>query len=186
MKYLIITIITLLFSCKKKEDNPINEFLEDFYSLSNIDKNSLVICNKGSDYFYEVISEANFSDTIFGKKKDKFFILNEDERNFIKKEIEKLNSFSWTKSKIDAKTIIPIQTFEKIFNDENSIKNFFNRNRGLVIYSFSKPIFLRNDSICIFAYAYYCGMECTAIHLSIYEKANSRWIKAALISGSMA
>jgi hypothetical protein len=43
------------------------------------------------------------------------------------------------------------------------------------LYNFTEPLFLKNNTICIFYQDYACGNLCGGGNLSIYIKANGKW-----------
>lgn len=51
-------------------------------------------------------------------------------------------------------------------------------------YSFSKPIFLRDNSICIFYIGYSCGEFCHEADLSVYKTENGKWKKWIVLHSS--
>ena len=63
----------------------------------------------------------------------------------------------------------------KIFNNKNKGWHYFYVKYGKELYSFSNPIFLRNNTICLFYKATLCGGLCGGGSLDLWIKVNNKW-----------
>lgn len=90
-------------------------------------------------------------------KEKQFLKLSSDERHFIKEEIQKFDSLKWGKNLIPG---------EKRLSIAKSLTGGF---------SITKPIFLRNNTLCIFDYFYDCGNRCAESETTVFKKVNGKW-----------
>lgn len=123
-------------------------------------------------YDLNYLKAAILKDTLnnsffFGKKeKGKQLILTNNEKKYLLRKIDEQQGFVWPDNLFQ--NIQKSNLEEK--NPTSKLKNSFQK-----IYSFSKPIFIRNHTICIFYYGYYCGGECGKGIIEIYHKVNDKW-----------
>lgn len=54
---------------------------------------------------------------------------------------------------------------------------------GIYFFSFSKPIFIRNNTICLFSIATLCGGSCGGFETYFLRKINGKWSKWMIVSG---
>ena len=110
-------------------------------------------------------------------------IITAKEKAYINAEIDKMSQYIWTKDLLPSFTFIPTDTIKKAFSQSQSGGwRFFEGKRR---YSFGVPIFLRNDSYCLFYYGYGCGGECGEGYFSIYKKVKGKWMHWLNLSGWM-
>ncbi|HTE00559.1 MAG TPA: hypothetical protein VK668_14795 [Mucilaginibacter sp.] len=105
------------------------------------------------------------------------------ERIFIINQLDKSKRHIWKKGLIENSFLLNHDTLQKIYDthpvsiDKESFWQFFNKHYGKVFYEFSKPVFIRDQTICIFYIAYHCGEMCGRGELSIYIKGENKWKK---------
>lgn len=102
-------------------------------------------------------------------------ILSLEERIFL------INKFEQGRTQIDGFKYIPLDTLTAIFNDKSKGWSFFNKTYGNRFYSFSTPIFLRNNTLCAFFYSMTCGSWCGEGTFAIYRKENGKWVFLILL-----
>jgi hypothetical protein len=103
-------------------------------------------------------------------------IFDSTERSFIRKEIKLLSTFEWADKLFQNSQVIDVLKIDSIQHSikDNKLDTIFRF--CFTIYTFSKPIFLRNNTVCIF----YVGKVNFAIkegEFWIYKKIKSKWIK---------
>ncbi|RYE32416.1 MAG: hypothetical protein EOP42_09455 [Sphingobacteriaceae bacterium] len=169
MKYLVmfycLFFVTSSYSQSIKNSITV---LQEFFA----DKLPITYSDTVHQYDLKYLKSALIKDTLnsnffFGKKDNsKQLILTKDEKKYLLGKIDEQQGFIWPHSlfKGDQKSLVEQK------NSTSKFKNFFQS-----IYSFSKPIFIRNDTICIFYYGYYCGGECGKGSIEIYHKINEKW-----------
>lgn len=99
-----------------------------------------------------------------------------DEIAFIQKTI-KTSSFKWNTELFGGLKMVSSDTVQMIFKDNAKGWRYFYKHFGNGFYTFSKPIFLRNDTYCLFYSDYSCGYTCGEGHLNLYKKENNKWIE---------
>ena len=88
-------------------------------------------------------------------------IFTEKEMKYVSEEIEKNNNNGWVKNKVVDAQFIARDTIESYLSKKSSF---------YIYHSFSKPIFLRNNSICIFYFD-----ETEGGKLATFVKVNGSW-----------
>lgn len=96
-----------------------------------------------------------FSDSSFYTKED---------FDFIKEKI-KSSSFVWTSDMFHSVRIM----------SKNATNEFFKDRRRKGYYSFSVPIFLIDDTYCLFYSDYHCGYDCGEGHFKLYRNEKGKW-----------
>ncbi len=89
-------------------------------------------------------------ETIFNDSTHDF---SDEEKLYIKNEIENPVAFKWTTEYVENIRLITTQECKNIFNDHKNGWNKFRTMYGERIVTVSKPIFIRNYSICILSYS---------------------------------
>jgi hypothetical protein len=104
-------------------------------------------------------------------------IITDKERLYIAAEIDKMSGYAWPKDQFLNLHFIPADTLKSIF--ANRKRNGWDemRKRGVgQIFSFSVPIFLRNNTYCFFYYDYGCGWLCGEGKFAVYKRINKKWV----------
>ncbi len=99
-----------------------------------------------------------------------------EEKAYINLELYNLKFHEWDKNLFENSTRIPVDTVSKIFSDNRKYGwLYFYNHYGNKLYSFSKPIFLRNGTMCLFYSDYSCGGTCGEGNFYIYLKIDGEW-----------
>jgi len=81
----------------------------------------------------------------------------------------------WSKEFFETTKIISSDTINTIFKDDSKWWTYFNKYIGKGFSTFSVPIFLRNDTYCLFYSDHHCGGLCGGGSLTLYKKQNNKW-----------
>lgn len=103
-------------------------------------------------------------------------VLSKEEQQFIIKELQRqVDTSLWNQFEIPNSQSMPKDTITAIFKDRaNGWRNFYN-SYGKSLFSFSIPIFFRDNQYCAFFYANSCGGLCGEELFSIYRKEFGAW-----------
>lgn len=100
---------------------------------------------------------------------------SKEELAFIMKSI-KTSPVKWSNGLLGSVNVISKDTIDAIFKDKSKGWNYFNKHFGQSYHIFSVPIFLRNDSLCLFYSSTHCGYECGDGHFILYKRENGKWV----------
>lgn len=81
----------------------------------------------------------------------------------------------WTTKLVPNAKFVSADTISQIFNDNKKGWNYFYKNFGKSFSSYSAPIFLRNNTYCIFYTSHHCGWLCAQGQLSLYKREGNTW-----------
>jgi hypothetical protein len=152
-----------------------NEFLEDFFD-ENLETDSRVIIADCIDNFsIQEMSNSLARDTIRGFGNSNFIVFTEDEKSIIINSLHSLKLQRWKEETLKNATIISSDTIGKIFDDPQKDWEYFRKKYGGGFYSLSKPIFLRDNSLCVFYFGNNCGELCGEGKFSVYKKTFFGW-----------
>ena len=84
--------------------------------------------------------------------------------------------FQWTQEIFRSTKLITDDTIHAIFADRLKRWNYFYRHIGNAFHTFSVPIFLRNDTYCLFYTDISCGNLCGGGKLILYKKEHASWV----------
>ncbi len=139
-------------------------FIKEIKNEQLADTNFILVNNPFSFEYNNCISTLLMDSSIFSN----------DELTFIKdKKYPALTK--WTKELFTTIKIISEDTLNSIFKDKSKWWNFFHKNFGQSFNTFSIPIFLRNDTYCLFYSDNHCGGECGDGRLILYKKERNKW-----------
>ena len=109
------------------------------------------------------------------------------EKAYINAEIENMGKHIWRQGLVMDAQLITIDSVKNVFDRRKTDRMFdgwtYFRNKGVDrIYSFTLPIFFRNDNYCLFYYDYGCGSLCGEGQVAIYKKVKGKWVKWSVLS----
>jgi len=148
-----------------------------------IGKEHILYTEKVGSYWIDQIKETINQDTLYrydgfryyrSKLKDSdWFILTPSEKVFINNELDKMKDFSWKDNVVKRSFAVSKARTEKYKKEHNGqsfydLKDFDDR-----IYAFTKPIFIRNNTVCFF---YLESGKSPAGQLRIYVRSGKKWI----------
>jgi hypothetical protein len=175
-------IFVALSSCKSNHSNA-NTVLQ-------LDKDSIEYINRCVEFIKEVRKE-NVSDTnyILEDKPSLLLYYNciddllkdtetftKEELNFIKNK-EYFSISKWTKEMFPNIKFVSSDTVKAIFSNNANGWTYFYKNFGRKFSTFSVPIFLRNNTYCLFYSDNHCGWLCGGGSLILYKKENGKWVE---------
>ncbi|MBK7357636.1 MAG: hypothetical protein IPI45_14180 [Saprospiraceae bacterium] len=190
MKYFFLTfliLVTQVLICQdySKDTLVIKEVLAT--ELRNED--SIVYTDKIEDWIINFIKKEldNYIDNGANKHNyDQLLKIGEYEKDSLNKQIEELRNFKWRDSLIhNAKAIsidsirVFIRNYDRSLPQEKEEPNTVTTicRRGPILFSFSKPMYIRNETICLIYIRklsrIYEGNE----ELSFYKKDEEKWVK---------
>lgn len=104
-------------------------------------------------------------------------ILSPKEKEYISRQLQKMKTEVWQANLLANSILISKDTIDAVFKKPLSaqFELFSKYPHG---YSFfSKPIFLRNGTLCIFYCGYNCAQSCFDDHLLIFRKEGEQWME---------
>lgn len=176
----IYTIVAVLLTNKlyaqqyEKDKKFINEIFKP--------KGKMVICNHLDRYTIDEIKDEFKYDTLhswryYYRGDSDVLILNNNEIEYIYRQLKKMQKPYLKADLFDSTLIISERRLKKSFKGNVDIgwAKFYKKYSPNGYYNFSKPIFLRNDSLCIFYYGNHCGGLCGGGGLYVYKKTENGW-----------
>ncbi|TCC88170.1 hypothetical protein EZ428_20835 [Pedobacter frigiditerrae] len=179
MKYFpILTLLFLSIGCSlKKPDND---------QVSTIDSTKNAYIQLTTEFINAVVKKEKFllADEPFNfnafdclvELKNDTLTFTKSEINYILKEQSLKPIKKWTKDLLPNSKIIAQDSINNIFKDRTKGWNYFYKNIGQSFETFSNPIFVRNNTYCIFYKSNSCGWLCAGGNLSVYKKEGNNWI----------
>ena len=179
--YLVLTVIFLSFNSgangqmNKRQKEFIASFLSDIreskypvYYLSNHEDRALLDALK-PDTLLDMWGLAGRN------KPQNKLILTQKEKKHIKAKLRRLRELNWEDHLLPSARLLPRDTVQYYLKDRaRGWQRMYDR--GISgYYTFSSPIFLRNETLCIFQYDFSCGNLCGDGTVMIYRKENGKW-----------
>jgi len=178
LTFLFLLLSTNLFAQDKRENR---KFFDDFFPNAN----SKIIYTEQQfhdiDYIISLVKDADtirkteYNDRI-GKIKIDSIILSNPEIDYVSANIKTNNDKLWAKNIMPNATYISRKKINTIFGDKSKGWDYFEKKYEDTFYSFSKPIFLRNNSICFIYIGVGCGSLCGSASFDVYVKQDDKWI----------
>ncbi|HTE01988.1 MAG TPA: hypothetical protein VK668_22020 [Mucilaginibacter sp.] len=173
---LLFLFIIFTHSLKAQENEAARQFIREVIKVKHV-----VYVDSAGDAGDEMrkILDRDTIHTLM--QDDSTFVITKKERAHINKELNTMRSFAWKAGLLDSSILISEDTLKKVFSKKNGSPSanwkYFHTHYGDGYYYFSKPIFLRNNTICIFRFGYWCDWTlCGHGHLAIYEKKGGKWV----------
>jgi len=179
MNYLLsFLLICLLIPNARGQDQASITFLRDFLGRSS----KIVYMNKVEESEIRHMQEAVTPDTlrdvwgVYGFNPNDRLVLTQQERSYIQNEIKLQSDVTWTSQLFENGKVLTQATLDSLYRGSADSWTYFKEHYGSSLYRFSKPIFIRKNSLCLFYYSYICGNRCGAGKLRIFRKAGATWV----------
>jgi len=171
----IILLLAQNLSAQEYESDKkfINEVVKLHGKVAYVDCMSVDTFEMGLKY---PLTNDTLRGTEYGGYNSEILVLTEDELIHVNIELRRMK-YPYLKSGLfDSSIIMSEESVYKILNNESLGWSYFLTYFGTSgYYVFSKPIFLRNDSLCIFYHAQYQKIGGGG-NLSVYKKVESIWV----------
>ncbi|WGQ10136.1 hypothetical protein QG516_00515 [Pedobacter gandavensis] len=195
MKIKLLLFSSLIFFLFKpvhaKNENQEKEFLNWFFRahqklngkvfyLGTLDDESIKYLRSTlkPDTLYSGLSdEEDFKH--FGKDK---LVFSKSERMLIQKKIIALKFQNLPDQLFEGGKLLTSDSLKLYAEGNLDAWSNLNKNKIYKYFMFSRPIFLRNNTICLFNYAQYCGFKCGIGKTAIYRKEHGRWRRLMVLS----
>ncbi len=148
------------------------------YSLDSITVYSSGISNKRIDEIKNILDADTLADI---ECKKNIVVFNKNERSYIHQQLEKMKSELWPEKLFKNSLIIDRDTINAIFKKTIVQQVEFFRKYPHGYSFFSKPIFIRNNTLCIFYSGYNCAHNCFDDQLFILRKEAEDWVPFILL-----
>jgi hypothetical protein len=158
-------------SCSQAQDAI--SFIKKYFGANA----KLVYTDRLNTYYIDGIKSALSKDTLYGHDSSEILIVTPQERIHIGQALTKLTSNQWSSSLFKYGRLISQDTVRAIFKDrEHRGWQYFKQHYGAELHEFSNPIFIRDNTLCIFYSGYSCGYECGEGELAIFKKQKEDWV----------
>ncbi|WP_316812890.1 hypothetical protein [Pedobacter heparinus] len=149
------------------------EFIRSYFK----EKEPIVYTDKidVAEYVYNLFVDICKKDTLRTYKHEARLVLAKHEKDFILAEASKIKEKSFDGNLLKKSTLIPRSKLSEIFKGKINGWQKFTKEYNGGFYSFSKPIFIRNETLCIFYVDYACGNLCGNTEIAVYKKIKDTW-----------
>lgn len=186
---MIILSFQLLYGQKndlKKDTAFLNWFIQNSstrpfltpYSIDSITVYSNGISNKRIDEIKNILNADTLADI---ECKKNIIVFNKYEREYILKQLEKMKSELWPEKLFKNSLMIDRDTINTMFKKTMVQQVEFFRKYPHGYSFFSRPIFIRKNTICIFYSGYNCASNCFDDQLFIMRKEAEDWVPFILL-----
>lgn len=198
MKFILLLIsIFLSFALKGigqiSYSQKVRLFTDSIFSGTYIVNKKLIIAEMADSSMYTDIREKLKTKYLYkrqtyskGKKAViDTFQLTTEELNYADSFLRAQSNTVWTEEFINNAIFVPKKKVDELFSGQSKDDDFYllKTYGDSRIFFLSKPVFLRNDTICIFEKDMDCGFLCGGGDLTIYRKENDRWIRYRILFG---
>jgi hypothetical protein len=177
LKHAILFLFSFaLFDATYAQNDPASQkFIRSVFAYDGIVYSSML-----NEEIIAKMKDAFKRDTIFSMFKTeegKFadtLVFSQEEKRYIETKITNLKFNAWRPGLIENSKFIQTNYLKKMVSKPGGWQ-YFHRHFGSVVYWFSKPIFVRNNTLSIFYIGYSCDGLCGSENLSVYVKVNNKW-----------
>lgn len=179
IKQVLYLFLAIVFAsgCKEvtKETLPIQAEYYDFINTQfPNDKLKCIVLDSPSfgeidkDYMLKMFHDLNS-------------IISDEDRCYMMLQFDTPTNFKWEQGKLTNSIIVQNQQLDSILHLTRSITDFKNDKEYISVpygyFKYSKPIFNKNKTLCIFAEYHECGFMCGGGSYGVYQKQNGNWKK---------
>jgi hypothetical protein len=121
---------------------------------------------------------------IFKEIKKDSLILTGKEYAYVLSEIKKMQKLVWHDGLLPNSKTIPTDTVTNIFKTKRMAGWDYLYKKGIhAIFTITNPVFLRNDTVCLFYFDQTCGDLCGSGDFAIYKKLDGKWVYWIMLNG---
>jgi hypothetical protein len=181
-----LMFVFIFFSCEGQNISlESRNFILDFYKKETKSANSFIYSKGIDSYWLDELKKTICNTdtlrkylTIDNKRKiTDSLILTKNEKKFILDQLEfQTDTSQWNNLNINNSLAINQDTIKAIFKNKKKMWSYFYAKYKTDLKSFSIPIIIRNNSLCIFYNDVNCGDLCGEGKFAIYRKENDKWI----------
>jgi len=187
MKYILsLSLVCLCLLGKAQNDSKDVKFINSVLDTTILFRAKGFYSDKISYHQIDEMRESLNKDTLFSnnwpKREVTYLVFSTEERAHINREIDKFINFKWRDGLVPQLKMISADTIKSIFADRLKSWRYFYNKYGLYIHEFTKPIFLRNNTICIFYKQFVCGDLCGFGTFDVYLLKEGKWVAEYHIS----
>ncbi|WP_256005828.1 MULTISPECIES: hypothetical protein [Pedobacter] len=178
--YIVLTIIFLTFNgiANGQLNKRQKAFITSFLNEREPKKPVFYLSNHNDRALLEALKPDTLVDmwALAGRNKPQNkLILTQKERKHISTKLRQLRELKWKDRLLPGARLLHTDTVQYYLKDRAlGWQRMYDR--GISgFYTFSNPIFLRNETLCIFQYDFSCGSLCGDGTIMIYRKENGLW-----------
>ncbi len=116
-------------------------------------------------------------DYLYNGNQSKPFKITPDEQNYLITELEKLKNYRWEKDIFPFSKRLEQNEIQETFDQTEKLATEKEKNMCSIVYTFSKPIFIRNNTIALYLNQSRYRTNYTQLDFSFYKLENERWEK---------
>ncbi len=175
--FTLIILCSCCFNGYSQTQNSIS-FIQKHFGVNT----KLVYMDRLDIYHVNNIKGALSKDTLCGTlgityESPKILILSPQERTYIDQALAKLASTRWDSSLFKYGKLISKDEVKAIFTDRKQQGwQYFKQHYGTELHEFSSPIFIRDNTLCVFYSGHSCDYECGEGALAIFKKEKEDWV----------
>ncbi len=110
-------------------------------------------------------------------------VLTKSEKLYVSNQLDKMVGTRWTTNLPENSKMLNIDRVQTLIGKQGlGWHDKYYKRYKTGFYSFSKPIFIRNNTLCIFSYSYNCGILCAYGETAVYIKDSGVWSKWLILS----
>lgn len=113
--------------------------------------------------------------------KSKLFNITKDEQAYLINELEQLKSYRWIPGVFPYSKCLEQNEIQATFDITENLSTEKEKNMCSIVYTFSKPIFVRNGSIALYLNQERYRTNYTQLEFGFYKRENNRWEKIATV-----
>lgn len=167
----ILSFLIICFAMMSvhSQDIESKDFINNYFGKSA----KLVYAEKVGEYAIESMKDALMQDTLYAldpkrREPNRRLILTQQERSYIQNQLQMQLKEVWTNDLFEKGTMVTTSELGSVYSD---------RGDGWPrLYRFSRPIFIRGQSLCIFYSGYSCGSRCGQWQWMVFEKKDGNWV----------
>lgn len=111
----------------------------------------------------------------------KAFRITKDEQDFLLKELEQLKSHRWTANMFPYSRCLELNEIQTTFDLTETLTTEKEKNMCSIVYTFSKPILIRNGTIALYLDQKRYRTNYTQLDFGFYKLENNRWEQIATV-----
>jgi len=178
MKLFFVLLFSLVVAhgfCQEQSNPAIKQFLNEFVSNNEHAKNLYFRPNlnaRGVELGIRILDcDGGLCAFRDHHNQKVVFVLSEEEKKLIKETWLSQQNKHWDSTILEHATIFREKPLPDNYTKEQRIE-YLEQFKGKIIIQFSMPVFLRNDSLCVFYYITYGGGI-----IYIFRKEDGKWVK---------
>lgn len=178
--YFIVALVCLSIASSAQDEKSLTQFFKFLAASQKIGLPLYYTSEINSNHFRSIMEDLKNKKLIgIDETGERSAIdtvhLSDEEWKYLNDQMAMQTSKIWRKPLLKDWYVVEKDTVNKLFRQMQKPWELYDKYFNGRLYSFSKPVFFRGNTLCLFYFGYDCGSRCGFGDFGVYELKDGEW-----------